>query len=67
MYKQLEGSRMVIKAGAFVGQRAACVIADVDSRLELADVVRADAVAIARGSTRTETALNWRTTAVSIQ
>lgn len=37
--KQLEGSGKVIAGGAFVGQRAGCVIVDVDSNEELADLL----------------------------
>jgi muconolactone delta-isomerase len=37
--KQLEGNGKVITGGAFVGQRAGCVILDVDSNEELADVL----------------------------
>ena len=36
--KQLEGNGKVISGGAFVGQRAGCVILDVDSHEELADM-----------------------------
>lgn len=37
--KQLEGNGKVITGGAFVGQRAGCVIVDVDSNEELADLL----------------------------
>ena len=37
--KQLEGSGKVVAGGAFVGQRAGCVIVDVDSNEELADLL----------------------------
>ncbi len=37
--KQLEGSGKVIAGGAFIGQRAGCVIVDVDSNEELADLL----------------------------
>lgn len=37
--KQLENSGKVVAGGAFVGQRAGCVIADVASHEELADLL----------------------------
>lgn len=37
--KQLENSGKVIAGGAFIGQRAGCVIADVESNEELADML----------------------------
>ena len=37
--KQLEGNGKVISGGAFVGQRAGCVIVDVDSNEELSDIL----------------------------
>jgi muconolactone delta-isomerase len=37
--KQLEENGKVISGGAFVGQRAGCVIVDVDSNEELADLL----------------------------
>ena len=37
--KQLEASGKVIAGGAFVGQRAGCVIADVESNEELAELL----------------------------
>lgn len=37
--KQLQGSGKVIAGGAFIGQRAGCVIVDVDSNEELADLL----------------------------
>jgi len=37
--KQLEGNGKVITGGAFVGRRAGCVILDVDSNEELADLL----------------------------
>jgi muconolactone delta-isomerase len=37
--KQLEGNGQVITGGAFVGQRAGCVIVDVNSNEELADLL----------------------------
>lgn len=37
--KQLEGSGKVIAGGAFVGQRGGCVIVDVDTNEELADLL----------------------------
>ncbi len=37
--KQLEGNGKVITGGAFVGQRAGCVVLDVDSNEELADIM----------------------------
>lgn len=37
--KQLEGSGKVIAGGAFIGQRAGCVILDVESNEELADLL----------------------------
>ncbi len=37
--KQLENSGKVLAGGAFVGQRAGCVIADVESNEELAELL----------------------------
>jgi hypothetical protein len=37
--KQLENSGKVVTGGAFVGQRGGCVIADVESNEELADML----------------------------
>jgi muconolactone delta-isomerase len=37
--KQLEADHKVITGGAFVGQRSGCVILDVDSNEELADLL----------------------------
>lgn len=37
--KQLESSGKVITGGAFIGQRAGCVIVDVESNEELADLL----------------------------
>ena len=37
--KQLEGNGKVLAGGAFVGQRAGCVIVDVDSNEELSDLL----------------------------
>ena len=37
--KQLEGNGKVLAGGAYVGQRAGCVIVDVDSNEELADLL----------------------------
>ena len=37
--KQLQGNGKVITGGAFVGQRAGCVIVDVESNEELADLL----------------------------
>jgi muconolactone delta-isomerase len=37
--KQLEHNGKVIVGGAFIGQRAGCVIADVESNEELADML----------------------------
>ena len=37
--KQLEGSGKVLAGGAFVGRRAGCVIADVDSNEDLAELL----------------------------
>ncbi len=39
LIKQLENSGKVVAGGAFVGQRAGCVIADVESNEELADLL----------------------------
>jgi len=39
MIKQLEDNGKVIAGGAFVGERAGCVIVDVDSNEELADLL----------------------------
>ena len=37
--KQLEDNGKVLAGGAFIGQRAGCVIVDVDSNEELADIL----------------------------
>ena len=37
--KQLEENGKVLAGGAFIGQRAGCVIVDVDSNDELADIL----------------------------
>ena len=37
--KQLENSGKVVAGGAFIGQRAGCVIADVESNEELAEML----------------------------
>jgi len=37
--KQLEGNGKVLGGGAFIGQRAGCVIVDVDSNEELSDML----------------------------
>ena len=39
LIKQLEGSGKVLAGGAFVGERGGCVIADVESNEELADML----------------------------
>jgi muconolactone delta-isomerase len=39
LIKQLESNGKVISGGAFVGQRAGCVIVDVDSNEELSDIL----------------------------
>ena len=47
--KQLEGSGKVVAGGAMIGHRAGCVIVDVDSNEELADLL--EPLTRARGET----------------